>query len=493
MSFALIFLSLITIDPRYHTLDEIARELDSIAQHYPEITHLDTIAYSTTDSLPVFAMKISDNANIEEDEPAVLFVACHHAEEILGVEICMYMINDLVHNYGVDSLITHWINNREIWIIPLLNPEGHSIVMKGIDTTWRKNKHDNNNNGQFDPDFDGVDLNRNYDFYWSEGGSSSPPSEYYRGPSPFSENESRALAELARNQHFVFCNSYHSARTGLGEVIYFPWHGACGYPPDFTFLREIADSMAKRIVNDAGNGTYNALPGWSVDGKARNFLYGVYGTFAYTVEVSTTCIQPGWMVDDICERNLAGAYYLLERVEGSGISGHIYDQKTDEPLSAEVIISGYYDPELPARRSDEEFGRFIRLLTAGTYNLEIKKNGYETVYLDGIEVEQDRLTELNIHLRRITDESSIRKKKGIEVIPNPTYGYILIQLKDTNINQLKIYDSAGRLTKIFKNPETRIVWQCDDCSKRIVPNGIYWVIGYEDDKRTVIKTIVLHN
>ena len=98
MSFALILLSLINIDPRYHTLDEVAQELDSIAQYYPEIAHLDTITYSTTDSLPVFVIKISDNANIEEDEPAVLFVACHHAEEIFGVEICMYMVNDLVHN-----------------------------------------------------------------------------------------------------------------------------------------------------------------------------------------------------------------------------------------------------------------------------------------------------------------------------------------------------------------------------------------------------------
>ncbi|GAH96518.1 unnamed protein product, partial [marine sediment metagenome] len=267
---------------RYHTFDEVAYELDSIANHFSSITLLDTIGYSTCDSLPIFAMKISDNVNVNEDEPEVLYIACHHAEEILGVEICMYMINDLVSNYNIDSTITHWVDNREIWFVPLLNPEGHSIVMELIDTTWRKNKRDNNNNGVFDLDYDGVDPNRNYDFYWSNGGSSNPPSEYYRGPAPFSENENRAIRDFCVSHNFVFCNTYHSARTGLGEVVYYPWRcDGGGYSPDYPFIREVGDSIARRIINDQGNGHYLLLVGLGLDGRARNWLYGVCGTFTY--------------------------------------------------------------------------------------------------------------------------------------------------------------------------------------------------------------------
>ncbi|GAI25542.1 unnamed protein product, partial [marine sediment metagenome] len=119
------------------------------------------------------------------------------------------------------------------------------------------------------------------------------------------------------------------------------------------------------------------------------------------IEVSTDCIQPGWMVDDICQRNLVGAYYLLNRVSSSGITGCIYDSLTGEPLSAEVIINGYYDPNLPPRKSDSDFGRFLRILKSGYYNIEIHKMGYEPKFYQNIEVEQGTMTELNVHLKRI--------------------------------------------------------------------------------------------
>src|SRR4030043_247006 len=170
-------LFIFTIDARYHTLDEIITELGSINDRCPNITHIETIGYSTNDSLPVIAFKISDNASVEEDEPAILYIGGHHAEEILGIEICMYMINDLVNQYGVDPVKTSWIDNFEIWFAPLMTPEGHSIVLNSIDTTWRKNKRDNNKSGTFELGSDGVDLNRNYNFYWSNGGTSDSSSE----------------------------------------------------------------------------------------------------------------------------------------------------------------------------------------------------------------------------------------------------------------------------------------------------------------------------
>ncbi|UCD20174.1 MAG: hypothetical protein JSU64_03285, partial [candidate division WOR-3 bacterium] len=294
---------LLSIDPRYHTAEEIAYEIDSIANDYSTVTVLDTIGYSTADSLPIFALKISDNPRLDEDEPSVLYIGGHHAEEILGIEICMYMISDLLTRYGVDSAATYWIDNREIWFVPLMNPEGQGVVMTGLDTIWRKNKRDNNNNGFFDLTYDGVDLNRNYDFYWTEGGSPDPPDEFYRGPYSFSENENRAIRDLAFREEFTFCITYHSARYGLTEVIYYPWHWSGGYSADYPFLRTVADSIAKRILRDSGVGYYTALPGEGLEGNARNWLYGICGTFTFCIEVSTTTIQPGWMVDGICQRN----------------------------------------------------------------------------------------------------------------------------------------------------------------------------------------------
>jgi len=191
----ILLLFLLSLDPRYHTFESLANELTSIASQYPQIVEMDTIGYSTNDSMAIFSLKISDNVNVDEDEPELLYVACHHAEEVLGIEICMYMINELVDGYQIDPRITEWINEREIWFVPLLNPEGHTVVTQAIDTTWRKNKRDNNNNGYFDLTYDGVDLNRNYDYAW-ELGSSQRQSEIYKGPQPFSEPETQAIRDF---------------------------------------------------------------------------------------------------------------------------------------------------------------------------------------------------------------------------------------------------------------------------------------------------------
>jgi hypothetical protein len=488
-------LFLLSLDPRYHTFEEVAYELDSIATHYTEIAKLDTIGYSCVDTLPLFALKISDNANVDEDEPAILYIGCHHAEEILGIEICMYMIEDLLNNYGVDSTHTYWIDNREIWFVPLMNPEGHSVVTTHLDTIWRKNKRDNNNNGTFDLDYDGVDLNRNYDFYFTEGGSTDPGGEFYRGPYSFSETEVRAIRDLALAQNFVFCNTYHSARYGLTEVVYYPWSSSSGYSPDYPSIRVVADSISNRIINDQGNGHYNALPGQGLDGRARNWLYGVCGIFTFCIEVSTTCIQPGWMVDDICSRNLPGAYYLLERASQSGITGCVYDSLTNESLNAEVIIHGYYDPNLPPRRADPVYGRFCRILKPGFYDVEIRKRGYVTRIYEDVEVLNGEMTELNANLMSMARETiAPGSQKKIRVNPNPSSSAVRIQFDEIlNFSSVAVYDMLGRLVKSFDNPPRDMIWQLEDDLDRKMADGIYFLVGRTDDDETTQKIVVLRS
>jgi carboxypeptidase T len=489
---ALLFL--LSIDPRYHTFDEVAYELDSIATHYTEITELDTIGYSCFDTLPLFALKISDNVHVDEDEPAILYIGCHHAEEILGIEICMYMIDDLLDNYGIDSARTYWIDNYEIWFVPLMNPEGHSVVMSHMDTIWRKNKRDNNNNGFFDLAYDGVDLNRNYDFYFTEGGSTDPGDEFYRGPYSFSEPEARAIRDLALAQNFTFCNTYHSARYGLTEVVYYPWSSNYGYSPDYPAIRAVADSISNRIVNDQGNGHYNALPGQGLDGRARNWLYGVCGTFTFCIEVSTTCIQPGWMVDDICQRNLAGAYYLLERASQSGITGCIHDYYTGAPLSAEVVITGYYDPNLPPRRSEPIYGRFRRILKPGFYDVEIRRLGYITKTFANVEVADGQMTELNTDLVSLSRETPVSgSQKKITLTPNPAGTMVRIKFDEgISLSSVGVYDMLGRLVTNFDHPVSGMIWQLQDDLDRELAEGVYFLVGQTLSNKVMQKLVVIH-
>jgi hypothetical protein len=347
----------------------------------------------------------------------------------------------------------------------------------------------------FELAYDGVDLNRNYDFYWTLGGTSEPSDEFYRGAFAFSESELWPIRELALTHNFIFCISYHSARYGLSEVVYYPWHWSGGYSPDYPFIRAVADSLSKRIINDQGNGHYNALPGEGLEGNARNWLYGICGAFAFEVEVSTTTIQPGFMVDDICQRNLVGAYYLLERVDGSGITGWVHDSLTGEPIAAEIIVAGYYNPDLPPRRCDGQFGRFYRILKPGTYDIEIHRPGYITKYYSDIQVLSDQMTVLDVSLASLGMEKPIiGSQKKITAIPNPSSNAVRIQFDpQLNFSSLAIYDIAGRLVRSMANPPSSITWLGDDDQDRSVADGVYWVVGRTNDEEILQKVIVIRD
>ena len=134
-----------SLDDRYHSVSEIYGVLDSLnqLQDINDFYHLDTIGFSTQENIPILAVKISDNAHLKEDEPRVLFIGQVHAEEILGVEIVMDLINDLL--FPGPSITSHMNILKqylEIWIIPTANPEGLNVVHDELDLSYRKNKRD---------------------------------------------------------------------------------------------------------------------------------------------------------------------------------------------------------------------------------------------------------------------------------------------------------------------------------------------------------------
>ena len=178
---------------RYHTYEEIQSQLEEwndefgdSANIYPGsgiIYHLEELGISTEDGLPFWAVKLSYNADIEEDEPKFLFLGQCHAEEIYGVEITMELINKFLHpgpQYHLQNMQAI-LQSSEVWVVPTYNPEGLTVVHGDSvggswlqDISYRKNKRDVNLNGIFDfdntaeagNDSDGVDLNRNYNFNW---------------------------------------------------------------------------------------------------------------------------------------------------------------------------------------------------------------------------------------------------------------------------------------------------------------------------------------
>jgi zinc carboxypeptidase/type IX secretion system substrate protein len=401
----------VTLDPAYHTYPEILAELDSLQALYPDYIMIEQIGTTRgadpyQEPLPIYAAKLSDNVTVTEDEPKVFYAGPCHAEEVLGVEVSMYMINDLLeHRFMTPWRI--WLENLEIWFVPSYNPEGLGIVMSGVDDTFRKNCRDNNLNGIFDfvpgqgGDIDGVDINRNYGFNWIHGDTlystnGEEDYDYYRGPAPFSEGETQSIKDLAAEHHFIYSINWHSSRSGnYSEKVYYSFNWAGDKQnPDFAMGQQAGVNVAALIPKEPPQpGYYEPYPSQSRKGSAHDWFYKAHGTIQLLIECGTLNLQPEEaIIIDTAERCSQGAYWLLGRTLGyqtedkSMLTGHITESGSGDPLVAEIIVeekqADYFGPRL----SDELYGRFWRVLPQGTYDLTFCKKGYEILNLENVVV-----------------------------------------------------------------------------------------------------------
>jgi len=404
----------------YYTYTQISQMLADLQTQYPDIAKRVQIGVTQQDQVPIYAMRISDNVNVDEEEPALLFVGQVHAEEVLGVQITMSNIQEILAN-RYQLPYAQWINQLDSWFIPTLNPEGHNVVTSNLDTSYRKNKRDNNLNGVFDfsplvgYDYDGVDINRNFDFNWCHGDTLGQPGglevwDYYRGPAPMSESENLAIMNLADQYKFVYSIVWHSSRTGnLSEKGYYSFNWKEVRPsPDMAFAQSICSGVTSQIPTQAGGATYQALPNLSRQGAFHDWMYQQYGTFQVLVECGTRFIQPdSLLMADTVSRCSNGVRWLLNRAlpvsgavpSSSMLTGNIRDAVTNAPLDAEIIVEGLHREWFRPRTADLETGRYFKALPTGSYTIRLRKRGYWDTVVPNVVVNNSSWTIRNFTLQ----------------------------------------------------------------------------------------------
>ncbi len=379
----------------YYTFTEMQTEINQISQQYPNITKLDTISWSWYNK-PIIAMKISDNPQIDENEPTGLFTGVHHAREPIGCSICMDFIRWLCENYnqpgGAGDTATFLVNEREIWIVPVINPDGYVYNEQDDWGMWRKNQRDNDNNGGFNSDYDGVDLNRNYGYMWgydNQGSSPNPPDDDYRGPSAFSEPEVQAIRELCDVAQPQVAINYHA----YGEYIITPWGYTNAYPPapDDEIFLSMADTMSANW-NGYTYGNAYATVGYPANGTSDDWMYGEQNEkpkcFAYTFEVGNDFWQAtgdtGIIIQQIQETRPCMIYLLYKAQNFVDKKEKIYVDRieftksfvTNNPLKLipEKILSRA-NVYTPIGRKTDKFER------GGVYIIKTKEGKYRIVYI----------------------------------------------------------------------------------------------------------------
>lgn len=255
----------------FYTYPELLTILDSMAAKFPNLitvrAPIDT--GKTYEGRPLYFVKISDNPNVAETEPQILYTSLHHAREPESLTQLVFYMWYLLENYNTDPEITYLVNNLEMYFVPCVNPDGY-IYNHTTNPTgggmWRKNRR-NNNDGTF-----GVDLNRNYGYNWAYdnfGSSPTTSSDTYRGPSMFSESETQMIMRFCNAHTFQLAINNHT----YGNVLVQPYsYAATAYTPDSLTFTDYG--MRLTYCDGFTYGTAQQTVGYTANGGSDDWMYG---------------------------------------------------------------------------------------------------------------------------------------------------------------------------------------------------------------------------
>ncbi len=288
----------------YLKYSEMLAELDEMAATFPNlITVRAPISnFVTHENRPIYYVRMSDNPNIDEGEPKVLYTAIHHAREPMALMETIFYMWYLLENYGTNDEVTYLVNHFQLYFVPCINPDGYvynETTNPNGGGMWRKNRR-NNGGGVY-----GVDLNRNYSYGWGTTGTSTNTSnETYCGPSPFSEPETQAMRWLVQNNHFVTAFNAHT----YGEDILFPIGTTTAeFAPHHNWFQDESNHQVQYNGYTAmkSSGLYPA------SGDSDDYMYKVdIGVgqkdtmFVHTPEVGTAFWQPSNQIISTCAEML---------------------------------------------------------------------------------------------------------------------------------------------------------------------------------------------
>jgi hypothetical protein len=267
----------------YYTYSEIGDELDAWATAYPDLITTKTSIGTTIEGRDIWAVKISDNPDQDEEEPEVYYDSLIHPREVMGLMTVFYYMKNLLEGYGYDPEITHLVNNREIWFVPVHNPDGHVYNEQtnpdggGL---WRKNRR-HNGGGIY-----GVDLARNYSFQWGYdniGSSPDPNSIAYRGTGPFSEPEAQVIRDFIMSRPIVTSWNTHTFTNVY--LCPFSYDYVLPYGDDWPIFQEWLEDIS--VENGYPAGPSPLTIGYVANGTPLDWQYAEEGIFCIAPEIGT--------------------------------------------------------------------------------------------------------------------------------------------------------------------------------------------------------------
>ncbi len=386
----------------YPTYEQYEAMMHRLAETHPTLCRIHDLGPTSnqTRNHHLWALEITDNPEVDEAEPEVLLTSSMHGDETAGFILTLRLAFELLENYGLDPSITTLVDETEIWINPLANPDG---TYYGGDESVRSAI-------RFLTTPSGaaawIDPNRNF-----------PDPRV--GPHPDGNSwwtETVAMMAFAEERHFALSVNFH----GGAELVNYPWDTWCDRHPDNDWFFNLSLAWATAAQEDGPPGYLDdcrqpncfggtCTPGvtdgadwYMVAGGRQDYMTFFLRGREVTIELSSTKLLPSEDLETIWTANRRAVMAFIDTAH-NGIHGTVVDAATGRPLAATIEIIGVDTAEArSAIVTDPAAGDFHRLLLPGRYDLRVSSLGQKTLRIPNIEVpELGSSPTLDIRLERV--------------------------------------------------------------------------------------------
>ena len=370
----------------YPTYPAYVALMDSFALEYPDLCTIVDIG-STVQGRQLLFAKISANVNQEENEPEVQYSSSMHGDETTGYVLMLHLIDYLLSNYGTDPEVTNILDNEEVWINPLANPDG--TYHGGDNSVYGAIRYNANN----------IDLNRNFP---DPAAGQHPDGQSW-------QPETIAMMSFFAEHSFTISANFH----GGAEVVNYPWDTWQRRHPDDSWWINTARAYADTVhshapsgyMDDLNNGITNGYDWYRVMGGRQDFMtYFKHGR-EVTIELSTTKLLPSGQLPTYWGYNENSFLQYLENAL-YGIRGIVTDASSGLPLAAKIEVLNH-DADSSDVRTDPQIGDYHRMIAPGTYSLRYSAPGYITLTIDGIVFNSRQTTIEDIQLIPLSNDPAL--------------------------------------------------------------------------------------
>ena len=378
------------------TFAQYVERMQALQTAHPEIIDLVQIG-SSVQGRELWCMEITDNPAFDEYEPEFKYTANHHGDESTGIEMTIRLAELLANSYSTDPVTTELVDNMEIWLCPIYNPDGY------VNGT-RYNAH-------------GVDLNRDFPDRFID------PIDDPVGREP----ETQAFMNFGYAHRFVMGANYH----GGAQVLNYPYDAIEDeddpeLAPDDQLFIDFGIGYTSRNI-DLWNGGWpeGITRGWEwymIYGGMQDWAYYYHGEHHVTLEISNNKMPPFEQMDIYWDHNREAMLWWIQRAM-TGMRGLVLDATDGKPLDATLTLVGRDVPNtIPI---DPELGDYHRVIGEGDYDVLAEASCYQS-QAAAVSVISGTVTTHDFLLEPISDLSaSVKSATPDQAIPGDVVQYQL--------------------------------------------------------------------